>query len=251
MKQNISRILLLALACAMVSACGPAKLRNMVDEFNKQCPVSLGMIGTMDSASYDANTVAIYYTMPAEYIDLDMIRQNEELFHDNMLATYANSNNESFKKLIDVIVEAGANMDVVLNTTEGDGYTFHFTADEIKGNRPGEDGDPNVFLQNFIENTRMQLPTDIGSGLTLSDVSLDDNYFTYYYECDEDLIDIDLLQQEFTDNREEVISNIDVTDPMTAKLFRTIKESNRGYAMTYIGKTSGKTATITIESQEL
>ena len=251
MKKNISRILLLALACAMVSACGPAKLRTMVDEFNKQCPLSLGLAGTMDSATYNANTVAIYYTIPAEYIDLDMIRQNEQAFHDNMLITYANSQEESFKMLLDAIVNARANMDVVMNNTDGDSYTFHFTANELKANQPDSDGDIETYMKTFIESTRMQLPIEIGSGITFTDVTLDDKYFTYHYECDEDIIDMDILQDGFSNNREEVISNIDVTDPTMAQLLKKIKASNRGYAMIYTGKTSGKTAILTIESDEL
>lgn len=251
MKQHITKILLLALVCAMVSACGPAKLRTLVDDFNRQCPVSLGAVGTMDSATYNANTVAIYYTLPGEYMNFDMIRQNEQAFHDNMLTTYANNQEESFKILFDAIVNAGANMDVVMNSTDGDSYTFHFTADELKANQPGSDGDIETFMKTFIENTRMQLPMDIGSGITFTDVTFDDKYFTYHYECDEDYIDMDVLQNEFSNNREETISNIDVTDPSMAQLLKKIKASNRGYAMTYTGKTSGKTATLTIEADEL
>ena len=58
---------LLALLVLAVACSGDTKLKNLVDEFNKECPVSLGSTGTMDKAEYDGQTVTIIYTMNGEY----------------------------------------------------------------------------------------------------------------------------------------------------------------------------------------
>ena len=109
--------------------------------------------------------------------------------------------------------------------------------------------DPEALLQEVVTTTQSMLPMDVGDGITCTDISLDDNYLTYYFECDEDSTSMDSALVELS-NREEFLSEL-VADPDMAQLLKTIKAANRGYAATYTGNTSGKTATITFEADEL
>lgn len=109
--------------------------------------------------------------------------------------------------------------------------------------------DPEAVLQEMVTAIQSNLPMDLGDGITCTDVTLDDNYLTSYFECDEDSTSMDSVLVEFS-NREECLSEL-VADPDMAQLLKTIKAANRGYAMTFTGNTSGKTATLTFEADEL
>ena len=136
-----------------------------------------------------------------------------------MLSTYANNTNDSFKKMINAIIKAKANFNLIFKSTDNnDSYTCRFTYDELKSAMGKNNPNVEDKVQAIIDNTKLQLPSQVAEGITITDVAI------------------------------ETINN---NDAILKDLVATLIQSNLGMAYKYVGSKSGKTCTITIDTAEL
>ena len=228
------------------------ELKKIVFEIDKRCPYSLGDWATLDQVKYVDNLVTMTYTTSEGIIDYDAVKANEEAFRTNTLMSYANNSDAGFKKMIDAIIKADADLNVVFNNEVGEEITMHFTSDELKTNRPTSDADPEKQLKSIMESTRLQTPSVVDEGLVLTDVVLDANYFTYVYDCDESEYDIDEMLSNIQEMKEAVLEDaIESGGTLAKNFFNLLKITHRGLAYKYVGSTSGKTCLVCFEPDEL
>ena len=116
---------------------------------------------------------------------------------------------------------------------------------------PGADADPEMLLKSVYDNVKMQIPMEVVRGLMIKDVQLDKKSFVYIYECDESVIDIDNLNNNLSEMKKGIIENLVVNGVTTQSLTSTIKATNRNLVYKYVGSSSGKTAVVSIELDEL
>lgn len=236
-----------------VSACSnDSDLKKMVKTFNEICPISAGDWLTMEKADYKDNTVILTYTVSEDLIDFEGIKANEESFRRNTLIGYANNTDEGFLKLLDAIIKADADMEIVMNSKNGESYNMHFSAEELKENRAGDNADPEILLNTIADNARLQTPQKIDEGMFLTDVLVDEKYYIYVYSCDEPEYDIESMCE--TESLMKDVLKNDIfgsNDPILKKLLDLIKETNRGIAYRFVGSPSGKTYTLYFEPNEI
>ena len=79
----------------------------MVESLNKECPIPLGAMGHMTEATYNGTTVIFHYLLTGLFDDATF-EQNQEQFHQYMLDNYRNNSDESFRQLLNAIVNAKA-----------------------------------------------------------------------------------------------------------------------------------------------
>ena len=223
----------------------------MIESLNKECPIPLGAIGHMTEASYDGSTVTFNYSLTGLY-DAESLEQNQEQFHQYMLDNYRSNSDESFRQLLNAIVDAEADLDVVFAIDGGKKITLHFTNEELADNRPSYIGDPETYLLSTLQSTRLQLPITYSEGMVCTRIELDSAYFTYYFDCDETLFNINEMQYSAEQNHDAVKEMLTASsDPSFVKMMNMLKQTNRGLRYFYTGTTSGKEAIVTIESEEL
>ncbi|MBQ6069113.1 MAG: hypothetical protein IJK84_06390 [Bacteroidales bacterium] len=245
-------ISLLTIACLMGCQNDYQKyLSLMIEGLNKECPIPLGALGHMDKAQYNGHTVTFHYTITGLF-DTTTFRQNREQFHQYMLDNYRSNSDESFRQLLNAIVNAQADLDVVFSIPEGDTSTLHFTCQELADNMPSYIGDPETYLQSTLQSSQLQLPHTYAEGMVCTRIELDSTYFTYYFECDENLFDISEMQFSATTNHDAVRSMLTASsDPSFVKMMAMLKQTNRGLRYFYTGTTSGKEAIVSIPPEEL
>ena len=227
------------------------QLKLMVENLNNECPIPLGAIGHMEKAEYDDTTVTFNYTLTGIF-DLESFTSNKEQFHQYMLDNYRSNSDESFRQLLKAIVDAKANLDVIFAIEGGENVTLHFTCDELSDNMPSFVGDPETYLQSTIESSHLQLPITQAEGMVCHKIDMDNEYFTYYIECDENLFDINEMQQSAIENHDalkEVMTSS--SDPSFVRMIQMLKATHRGLRYIYIGTTSGKEAVVAITTEEL
>lgn len=108
------------------------------------------------------------------------------------------------------------------------------------------------FLREGVRQERADLPMDMGSGMKMTDIKIEPAYVTYIVKCDEDLLDIDLLNS----NKAEVRRNMKQSlrsndDAEIAHFLKLCKMAHKGMAYRYVGDTSGKVCRIEISYSEL
>ena len=226
-------------------------LKLLIQSLNDDCPIPLGAMGHMTKAEYDGTTVTFNYLLTGLFA-AENFEQNQEQFHQYMLDSYRNNSDESFRQLLNAIVKAKADLDVVFTLEGKKEVTLHFTCDELADNMPSYVSDPETYLQSILQSTQLQLPFTYSEGMVCTRIELDNAYFTYYFDCDENLFDINEMQYSAEQNhdamREMLTSS---SDPSFVKMMEMLKATQRGLRYFYTGTTSGKEAIVTIESNEL
>ena len=253
---NIRKLITVFSLCILVSLTGcqndyQKQLKLMVESLNKECPIPLGAMGHMTKAEYDGSTVTFNYQITGLFA-AENFEQNQEQFHQYMLDSYRSNSDESFRQLLNAIVNANADLDVVFTLESDKEITLHFTCDELAANMPSFIGDPETYRQSIIQSTQLQLPFTYSEGLVCTRIELDSAYFTYYFDCDENLFDLTEMQYIADQNHEAMREMLTTSsDPSFIKMMSTLKATQRGLRYFYTGTTSGKEAIVTIESNEL
>lgn len=107
-------------------------------------------------------------------------------------------------------------------------------------------------LETAVKAAQKELPVDTGAGMILTNMYLENNQMITVFECDEDILDIELLQMGFDANHDEVVANIkNTTDSDSKMVIDLVKEANYDYVMKYVGSTSGNEAVIVVTPEEL
>lgn len=255
MKKTFLNIILACSILLSLTGCdsNTLRLRQLIKELNKECPIPLGEIGQMDKASYHGNTVTFEYAIHDENIGA-LCQEDVASMHHFILNSYSTNTDTTFRTLLKAIVDAKADLHVVFyngDKHEKTVISITFSNEEL-AQCLNSDGDPEAALQNIIEGIRLQMPIQLSEGMVNSAVSMDEEYLSYSIQCNEDLVDINDVQaneEEAKSAMKELIATS--TDPTFVKMIDLLRSTHRGLAYHYIGTTSGKESVISITPEEL
>ena len=97
-------------------------------------------------------------------------------------------------------------------------------------------------LELMISETNKSLPAEYGEGMINTKLVREGNYVVYYYMCDEDIYDIDLMNKNLPSMKDMVVEELN-SDDSYVSLFRGIcKDAGVGVGYVYVGNRSGKKA---------
>lgn len=97
-------------------------------------------------------------------------------------------------------------------------------------------------LELMISETNKSLPAEYGEGMINTKLVREGNYVVYYYMCDEDIYDIDLMNKNQSSMKDMVLEELN-SDDVLISMFREIcKNAGVGIGYVYIGNRSGKKA---------
>ena len=132
MKGMIKSLMLVIIASFLFASCDEKmkELKEQVDKFNKECPISLGETMTLNSAMLDDKTVEMKFTTNEAIASISALNNHKEEVKEIMVMSLSK---ETSKILVDKIIEAGANLrTIVVGGQSGMRATFEVTADELK-----------------------------------------------------------------------------------------------------------------------
>lgn len=109
----------------------------------------------------------------------------------------------------------------------------------------------NALLELMISETNKTLPAEYATGMVNTKLVREGNYVVYYYMCDEDLYDIDLMNKNLPDYKDDVLEELN-SDDIFLSMFREVcKNAGVGVGYIYVGKKSGKKASLYIPVSKL
>lgn len=236
------------LACitmAVVSCSGGAsdarsKLQAAVTDMQSKLPMDLGVTGEMSAVSFDDSTLTIHFKM-AMPIDVDVLKQNEELTKLSIITNYCLMEEEQMK-LVELVTEAGVTLKLEIEGQSDELATFSFPANEMEAMLGSETDESKLayqYLTAQAELTQMQTPMVVDGVTTLKDVTLENMRFLFSYEVNDSVVDMDALEQ----NKDAMRQNILMTsssDPVTGMLKQRCDQAGVKLTYRYVGKKSGK-----------
>ena len=107
------------------------------------------------------------------------------------------------------------------------------------------------FLKKAITEANDSYPMKVEDGVVAKKCYLDGDFVMYDYECDEDVVDMDILSQNKSNVKRVIKKNLKNADAETLMFKRMCEKANKGIGYKYIGKTSGKAVFIKFSCQEL
>lgn len=126
---------------------------------------------------------------------------------------------------------------------------------DMEGEKSVEEKSPEEknlsFLKKAILKANDSYPMNVEEGIIAKKCYLDGEYVMYDYECDEDVIDMDILSQNKSNVKRVIKKNLINADTETLMFKRMCEKANKGIGYKYIGKTSGKAVLIKFSCQEL
>lgn len=229
------------------------ELQRIIRQVNEQCPMSMGAMGEMTSASYEKGDVVMVYRVNENVVNIDALNENKEMVRRNVANVFSNADGY-IKLLVDLLASKDAGMVVkYIGKQSNKVFTMRVSAKVIKeaSVTPDASKDPMAFLKSQVEVAAAQLPMEIADGMTLTRAYLDGKYLVYEIVVNEHLYSIDTLRGNYDGAKEGILSYLNSGDPTIQLQKEACRNANIGIAYQYVGQKSGKTFTVKVESFEM
>lgn len=255
MKKNINLLsmTLLAVVLMLLTGCAENRLKQVVEEFDRQCPVNMGEdFGSLASVTYDDGLVAMNYEMAETYVSIAEMKAQPSMMRRNILMNISNPNGP-LKPFVDAIADADADLTVnMTGMNTGELLTLNFTSEEIKKAMRSDAATPMQLLESTVTLANGYMPKEIGNGITLLNMTIEDNGVVYYnYLMDENMYSIDLLEASKDALKEENRAALSQLSPAEAADLKRIPAANYCLGYRYQGDTTGKSMEVVFSVDEL
>lgn len=252
MKKVINLLLVALLILGVTSCAKDAALKAQVESGQKHCPMSMGMAGKLTSMKYDSDTHTVEFvlTLNKDFADVKDLQADSEVARESMRLSLSSGD---MKKLTDMMVEADAGLKVIYkNKGSKDEFVLSFTPEELKAiadNPMSEEDSNKLLLANQIKQENNRIPYKIADGLMVTGVEDSGSALVYTCTVNEDLYEMDDMINGTADLKDEMRSML--KDRSMKGQVKLLSGLGRGFEYKYVGKTSGKTATVSFTAEEL
>lgn len=121
--------------------------------------------------------------------------------------------------------------------------------DEVEEISPEEEN--LTLLKEGIAEANSEFPMTAEEGIVVKKCYLDGDYVMYNYECDEDVLDMDLMEQNKYEVKQNIKKNLKSADADAVMFKQLCLKANKGLGYKFIGDRTGKTVFIRLSCQEL
>lgn len=245
--------LCLAVIVLMLNACADSKLEKLVEELGKECPIQMGTVGEVTSFMLEDGNLVVDYEIDESFINLEALDNNPELLKDNAVLMCKNATG-GLQTVLSLLVEEDAGWVLKYKgKSTGKELSISLDAKEIKEAMESteEDRNPIELLKQQVEITNVQFPMKVDQGMTITKLTIEGWYVVYNVEIDESLYSIEAIASSLTEVKENIVAELDKTDPAIQSFLEACKRANKGVAYKYIGKDSGKSCMVKIPASEL
>lgn len=108
-----------------------------------------------------------------------------------------------------------------------------------------------TLLKEGIAEANSEFPMTAEEGIVVKKCYLDGDYVMYNYECDEDVLDMDLMEQNKYEVKQNIKKNLKNADADAVMFKQLCLKANKGLGYKFIGDRTGKTVFIRLSCQEL
>lgn len=187
MKSLLKVLMLVVMAAVLFTSCDEKmkELQEQVNKFNKECPISLGEVMTLNSAMLDEKTVEMKFTANEAIASISALNNHKEEVKEIMVMSLSK---ETSKVLVDKIIEAEANLrTVVVGGQSGMRASFEVTADDLKRAKEKFSNmtEGQKLIASNVLGMKLKLPVRIDDITTMTGLSITPSALIYKYEIND------------------------------------------------------------------
>ena len=249
------KISVLTLLFISVLGCnsGKSQIYSMVDDLNKELPMSLGVIGDFTSVSISNGYLNMVMSVNEDVVNIEALRKSPELLHDNLVQVYKNSTDSSIDAVIKELKNSKLGFRLTyIGKTSGKSVSATLTNEEIRqiSLTPNSSKNPIELLNSQINTTNAQLPMEIGNGIIMYKMGIEAGCVVWYYSMDD--ASVEILSENTDELKRELLKEIIYSnDPSMTMMKQMCKDAGYGMAYCYVAKNSGKKVWVKISANEL
>lgn len=187
LKSLFGLLMLFVMASFLFTSCDQQKkeLKEIVDKMNNDCPLPLGDIGSINSVTFDGETVEMKFTSNETLAPISSLTNHQEEAKEMMALSLTEDASE---KLIDLIIATGVNFrSVFVGTQTRQRAEFSMTADEFKDAKEkySNMNDQQKLIIILYIGTKIKLPVVIDDITKLVGLSLTSDALKYKFEVND------------------------------------------------------------------
>lgn len=259
MKKIFSAMVLPLMAMMLlITGCQDSKIARLKAEINKydsQCPVDMGMLGSLSGVDFDdeERLIVYKYTVDEDALDtnVDELVDDDDITHEWMAMVFSTGDG---KKFAEIMIDAGVGVKAIFKgKRSGTTSTVVLPVAEIKSmlDNPMSADERNArTISVMVDSNKSQCPMEVDEGMTMVDVFDDGKNVVFVYDVDEDIYDIDVMASNYLTMKNEMKS-LFKTDAMFKSIGAQVSEAGYGMSYRYKGATSGKYVDVTLTPGEL
>lgn len=242
----------------MDSNTASGEFARMIQRVNNDCPIPAAMgKGTITAVKLEDGYVTYYISYSPEFMNVLSKFHNDEIVKEGMLMCILCLNGQGNKNgdiVTDALIRFGYGLRVVIEQSANGKFEFKVAADEIENLRKKFQLNPHEALYNLlslcIDAERINLPQDMGDGILMTDLTLNDDNIICAFQFDETTYPFEVIET----NKEQMKENLiheSLSQPESHSLFYMCKVSHTGLIYRYVGKQSHREIDIEIPSDEI
>lgn len=225
------------------------KLKEMIEEGNRSCPMDLGMLGEVQKMNYNENSnhVKFHYLIDETNTPLTIYDDTKNIKQSLKITLFTESSRPLMKSLIDA--KAGLQL-IYKGSKSQKTKKINLSYTELKEayNNPITEKEKNLILmENQIARENGACPMTVSEGMVMDKVFDTGSYVVWRYRLDEDYYSLsDFSASEVKQNMIAVFK-----DPTINQIMQLMIKNNRGVIYRYYGDTSNKTVDVKFTVSEL
>lgn len=145
--------------------------------------------------------------------------------------------------------------DVDSDTAVYENPSDYYSDDSYSDDSYSDDSDdPDSFMRLALTFAKADLPQEVDEGMVITDVKLTDDCLLYIAECDEDIVDIDILNAVKSVLKDEMLQSLKediASDSDFEEFIGYCKKAHKGIGYKFVGTKSGKSCSLKIPYTQL
>ena len=250
----LTSMMLTIIASTMFTSCDEQKreLRELVEDFNKECPILLDNFGTINSVSFDGETVEMKFTSNEAYAPVSSLSYHQQEVKDLICMDFTKG---ASRELINLIIDTGVKYRAVfIGNKTGQRAEFTIASNEMEEAMEKYSGmnDEQKLIMSMVIGTNIKLPIAVDEMTKLVGLTLTSNSLIYKYEIND---------RETGDDLNETINIIkhltlsqmaqSINEKRNKLFYQALIDCHQGMEYNYHELQTGKQAVFRISTDEI
>ena len=243
-------IMMLAMVLTAQVSRGQSDIEDAIKALNKECPISMGVSGSIVSFNIDDDNIVFSFELNEEIASIAGLKQNGEQLGINA-AKALNSTNKS-TSLLDLLLDGGYGIKMFfIGKQSKDTAVIVTNNSTLRSVADAPRSTQDDLLQTAVENAKLQLPEQEDEITLFTDIYIDGDNIVYVYELDLNEPVFDLITAEAAKEIAKE-SFAEMKNDFVFKIFlKMVVDGNKNIKFIYNCKGTDKKLEIVITIDEL
>lgn len=194
MEKKLKSLMLMIIASLAFVSCNEQKkeLKEQIEKFKNECPVPLGDLGSINSASFDGETVEMDFAINETFAPISSLSDHQQEMKEVLAMSLTK---DSSRELIDLIISTNCSFKTLfVGSQSGQKCEFSFTANELGTaiEKFSNMNDKQKLIISMVMGSKIKLPLAVDDITKLVGLSLTADALIYKFEIKDSEVGQDL-----------------------------------------------------------